>query len=175
MRRFIPISLVALILLNVFGFYISFLLKKDCIRTEMAELIKGESDENLQAITFSKTDFDKIDWTIKGKEFRKNGKLNDVAKIEVLANTIKVYVLEDSQENDLVADFTSTVQQQSEKDQGNSPLKVLLQQFLNEFTPHQNVLSLYPPQQSLSTISQSTESCLLSFITELQSPPPQSV
>lgn len=170
MRSFLSISLVTLLLLNLFGFYFIFMIRQDDIRKEMSELVKQERSQNVQFISFSKYDFDKIVWEQQGKEIRFKGRLYDVTGIEISPNEIKLYVEEDARETDLISDFVSVISSQTEKDQTNSPAKLLLEHFLKEFTVGQTSYIYDPVVSFILFINKDFH--FTSFISDQQFPPP---
>ena len=145
MRKFISISLLLLLLLNLLGFYTAFFVKQEVIQREMSELVKNKKQTALPVVTLSRHDFENIKWIVEGKEFRFKGKLFDISKIEFSNGIVKLFAEEDSLETNLVEDFISIISSQKEKEQSNSPLKVLLEHFVKEFTVERTALIFHSP------------------------------
>jgi hypothetical protein len=171
-RTFTSISLVALLLLNLFGFYFAFVVRQSDIRKDVVESISKGKSESLEVFSFSRQEFNAISWLVEGREFEMNGKRYDVVKTEISTNSVELYVENDVRENTLVNDFVSLINTQSEKDQTNSPLKIMLEHFLKEFTQQSKFVMTEPVMNSLR-FGQLPGQYLLSWIDELQSPPPQ--
>lgn len=131
---------------------------------------KSQTHHHHQILSLSKVEFEKIVWLDDEKEMRFNGKLYDVSRIETSNTDVKLFVEEDSMETKLVDDFVAMFTSQNDKPSNSSPIKNLLQHFMQEFTF--NTPSTISPA-SLSLISFTEEEFLFSsFITIGQSPPP---
>ena len=173
MRTLTSISLLLILLLNLFGFYVAFIVKQDVIQREMSELVKDKKQTAHQVVTLCKHDFENIKWITEGKEFRLKGKLYDVSKIEFLNGVVKLFVEEDSLETNLVEDFISIINSQTEKEQNNSPLKLLLEHFLKEFTVEKTSFIFHSTVSFISVVEK--DFLFTSFISNQQSPPPDLV
>jgi hypothetical protein len=170
MRKFLSISLLLILLLNLFGFYVAFKLQQDKISEEMSGLIKDNKGHQ-KVLSLTLKDYAELNWTQRGREFRMNDRLYDVAKIETSGKYVRVYVEDDEQETQLVSNFISTVQQQSEKNT-SSPLKTLLEHFLKDFTASDTNVIVHPARKT--AIVTGLEECKLPVYTsDLLSPPPQ--
>ena len=173
MRKFLSISLFALLLLNLFGFYIAFVIKQGDVQKEMEALTNAPVHTAPAFISFSKNDFANIIWLRDKKEFRFNGKLYDVSRIEILKDEVKLFVIDDLAETKLIDEFVSLFHQQNEKNKTNSPLQFLLEHFLQEFTTGQ-ITVLYHPAVSFTSFFEK-DFHFSSFILNQQSPPPDLV
>lgn len=126
--------------------------------------------KHYQILLLSKTEFEKIVWLDDEKEMRFNGKLYDVSKIETLNTTIKLFVEEDSMETKLVDDFVAMFTTQADKTTNSSPIKILMQHFMQEFT-FNTPTTISPASLSMISFTQE-EFDFSSFISIGQSPPP---
>ena len=172
MRKPISLLLVSILFINLFGFYLAFVVKRADIRQEMLGQIKDTPRADCKLISFSKAGFQQIVWKETGKEFLFNGKMYDVAFIETLGNNVKIYVLDDDEETSLISGFVTVASQHSDNDGTNSPIKNLLQHFLQEFTTVSGGFYLFNSPLRQIMFSQN-DSCLASYTAELQSPPPK--
>ena len=136
----------------------------------MAEAIKQPQQNSSYCITLSQHDFENIVWAREGKEFRLNKKLYDVASIEFANGAVKIFVEEDAAESELVEKFIALFSTSKQNDQTNSPLQILLDHFLKEFTTT-SVAVLYHPTFTSNFLFQK-EIHFSSFISNRQSPPP---
>lgn len=172
MRIVTSISLLFLLLLNLFGFYGAFFVNQSAIKKGMAEWIDKKEAKH-PVLVLSKQEFEHINWLTEGEEFRLNGKLYDVSKIQFVKDQVKLFVEEDLLETNLIADFISIFNRQTEKEQTNSPIKFLLEHFLQEFTVQKVAFSFQLPCSSITLYEK--EFLFSSFIAYQQSPPPDLV
>ena len=84
MRKPVSLLLVLILFINLFGFYFAFVVKQADIRQEMLGQIKEMPKVDCKYLSFSKADFQQIVWKQTGKELLFNGKMYDVAYIEIL-------------------------------------------------------------------------------------------
>jgi len=158
---------MSVLLLNLFGFYFAFTIHQSEIKKEM---VYKSPAKHYQILLLSKTEFEKIVWLDDEKEMRFNGKLYDVSKIETSNTTIKLFVEEDSIETKLVDDFVAMFTTQADKTTNSSPIKILMQHFMQEFTCN-TTTTIFHPSFSFVTLMEKN-SLFNSFITIGQSPPP---
>lgn len=165
MRVVSSVFLLSILLLNLFGFYFAFSVQQNEIQKEMFA-----HTGNAHVLSLSKIDFDKIVWSSKNKEMRFNGQLYDVSKIEISNTGVNLYVEEDTVETKLVDDFIAVFASQTDKATGSSPIKILLQHVMQEFTFNAAATLFHP---SLSFVSMTEKaSSFSSFVSIGQSPPP---
>jgi hypothetical protein len=169
MRTITSISLLFLLLLNLFGFYTAFLINQTTIKKGMAEWIDKKEAKH-PFLILSKQEFENINWITDGEEFRLHGNLYDVSSIEFVKDQVKLFVEEDLMETNLVAEFISIFNTQTENNQSNFPVKLLLEHFLQEFTMQEVAFNFQLP--STSTTVYEKEFSFSSFIAHQQSPPP---
>ncbi len=167
MRTASSIFLLSVLLLNLFGFYFAFTSQQSEIQKDM--VCKSKTKHH-QVLSLSKTEFEKIVWLDDEKEMRFNGKLYDVSKIETANNTVKLFVEEDSMETQLVDDFVALFTSQNNQPINSSPVKNLLQHFMQEFTCHASTTIFHPYFSFVALMER--DSLFNSFVTIGQSPPP---
>ncbi|MDB5281264.1 MAG: hypothetical protein JWO06_339 [Bacteroidota bacterium] len=137
----------------------------------MSAIIKTESADNLKILSFTADQFKQLRWTEENKEVNVNGVMYDVARVEMVGNSVNLYVEGDATETDLIAGFINNVQQ-PERDQANSPAKLLLEHFLKEFTTV-GYLSFYSPSTEMTRVIPGVPVFTSALIDRLQSPPPR--
>lgn len=128
-------SLFVLLLVNLLGFYIAFILKQEDIKKDVSVLIEKTESKSNASLQFTNSQFAQLSWTTEGKEFQYQGKMYDVVRIERAANTVKIFYEEDTAETQLISDFVKLFTQASDKAGSNGPVKNILLHFLQEFTP----------------------------------------
>lgn len=154
-------------MLNLFGFYFAFTIQQSEIQNEMVCKLKANHH---QVLLLSKTEFEKIVWLDDENEMRFNGKLYDVSRIETSNNTVKLFVEEDSMETKLVDDFVALFTSQNDNPTNSSPIKILLQHFMQEFTCNSSTTIFHPSFSFVALMEKN--SLFISFVTIGQSPPP---
>lgn len=171
MQRLFAISIIAVLFLNIFGFYIAFILNQNEIKAEMMEKAAKENPARLHVFSLSKEEFDHLKWTNKGREFSYNGRLVDVSRIEFSGSFVTLYVVDDIVENRMIEDFVSLVQQKQQNEHTNSPIKSLLSSLFSEFAITAVSYHHYPFK--FTSIQNPLKDTLYhSFISEKHSPPP---
>ncbi len=123
-----------------------------------------------QILLLSKAEFEKIVWLKQHKEFRLDGRLYDVESIEMKNNEVAIHVEEDTQELKLILEFITQFTSETENKNNSSPIKILLQHFMQEFTF--NATFEIPLTILSSVIFFEKEFSYVSFILNGQSPPP---
>lgn len=171
MRVFIAISFIAVLMLNLFGFYIAFIMNRHEIRKEMQQSLTDSDKENLSVISMSREEFENIVWEKKNKEFRMNDRMFDVEKMEMADDYVTLYVEEDTKETQLVDDFAATVSQQTDQEYPGSPLKAMYNYLMKEFIRHQDTVT-YHPSVAFHSLLPSETYTYASFVGNRPSPPP---
>jgi len=133
MRLLAGIFLIGLVLVNLSGFYIAFVLKQADIRQEMAANITRTSNEHRQTLKFDNSEFSKLLFNDDGKEFTLDGKLYDVVSIEHAGNHVNVVVEYDSKETNLVEIFDSVFNGQQNNDQNSAPVKSIISHIQQDY------------------------------------------
>lgn len=170
MRVLTSFFLLCLLLLNLFGFFFIFSFQQNEIQEKVQASFHQSANHHLEILSFSKNDFEKIIWLKEGKEFRLNGKLYDVSRIETSNSTVKLFVEEDSMETKLVDNFVALFTSQNDKPINSSPIKIPLQHFMQEFTCNTLTIILHPSFYFVSLMEKKSS---FSSITPIgQSPPP---
>ena len=128
MRRLL-ISIIAISLFyQVFGYLLVFNANVLIRKKEMKTAIKAGLTENeKQHFTFSKAEFENLDWKNK-KEFMLNNSMYDIINITYLnSDSIKVSCINDKKEAELFAHLSDHINQNSDLTSTGKPIsKVLL-------------------------------------------------
>lgn len=172
MRVVASIFLVALLFLNLFGFYAAFVVEQGAIRESVSENIERDGNSSGQLMVLSRSEFEDLDWARTGKEFLLNGRLFDVVSIEPTTNGIKIYVESDLRETSLLTEYISLYKEQSGKEPFNAAAKNILQHFFQDFAPEINCLNSFHCWIAFH-FNRSNLSFISSFSEGILSPPPQ--
>lgn len=168
-KKTIVILFLNILLLQVAGSYVYFIVRLSGIRNEMREQLKHKPDEELTLLTLTSQEFRKA--KVDDHEVKVNGKMYDIARIFVKNDKVLVYALHDEAEDNLLALLNEMVKRSS-NDKKPVPSQ-LIQLLTLIFVPVES-LSL----QNSSTIfiySTAYSETLLSFFSIIDSPPPRNV
>ena len=163
----------AYILILIFSFVslgtsLFFFVSLSGVRTEMKTQLS--EDRNLQCITFSQEDFSGLKWEKKNKEFRWEGKMYDVSKVEYNGDKILVYCIFDTGETDLRKTLAGLF---NDKPGNHSPLRLWVKMLSqNYFTTPE--FSLPVLHQDFTVVQSAYVFRIHSFENELADPPPRS-
>ncbi|MFM7855117.1 MAG: hypothetical protein ACKO96_25115 [Flammeovirgaceae bacterium] len=144
MKKLFSIGLVSLFLLHFAGVYTYFGVRLMAIRQEMRLLLKATPDEKLELIQLTKSDYQKS--LQEEDELELNGKMYDIARVEVKEGIYFVYALHDGAEDNLLG-FLNEVLKRSSSDK--KPVPSVVAQFLAlVFVLPQSFEFLHPPTPS---------------------------
>lgn len=174
MRTIRLVLLTALILVNLFGFYVVFIFKEADIKQAMAFNISNNLlTENTETLNFDNVAFSKLVFTDNGKEFSYNGRLFDVIEIKNSGSRVAVVVEYDAKETDLVETFASLFGQQQNQNQGSSPVKNFITHFQQDFVIAETK-AVFANNNSFSACYGTNQIYpLSSFVADKLAPPPQ--
>lgn len=173
MRSLLPLMLISLVIVNLFGFYSFFIIRQVSIRNEISENIAQEPVMRLQHFTFTQSQFDHLNWTVAGKEFNLDGHLYDIAGIQRTNGAVEVTVEYDASETELVDNFLSLFSSGHDKDMNSSPLKTIISHFQQDYITALQQFQLFalPLNHAMWISNQKLPSSL--FAADKTSPPPQ--
>jgi hypothetical protein len=90
-------------LFNYFGICTIFEVQQFFIRREVKEQIEaGVPDGKLHKLTFTVDQIANLEWEEEGREFRLNGKMYDIVRKEVVADTVYYYCINNTEEENLL-------------------------------------------------------------------------
>lgn len=115
-RRF-SIFLLLILLVNLAGFYGYFIFRLNQIHEESRATLKFLPESELEYFRLTPKDYTRA--KVNNREILINGKMYDVARINVSKEKVEVYALHDEAEDDLLA-FIREVMNNAEKD-GQAP------------------------------------------------------
>ena len=143
MRKTISIFLILVLLTNLGGCYILFLIQQFNLKEQVEkELKKGISIDKLAEIVIPLNEFRKICWIEQNKEFKLNGKMYDVVKIKEENRKIHLFCFDDKKERQLVEKYIKT--HNSKKDFDRKLKRPLINVFfLHQYTPLNSLIATY--------------------------------
>jgi len=168
MKKIIALSFILILLVNVFGYFISFSIQRYKIKQEVKQLVKQEKRRNTQHFIFTAQQYERLRQYENGNEFSLNGCMYDVVKKEFVNGNIILTAYYDHQETDLLTKFISFFNEESE--QHNSK-HTLLGFCLLEFILHNTEWQFSPEATTLLLPSYNTTILSVPH-TDLVSPPP---
>lgn len=110
------------------GYVIVFKITQIQIKKEVKREIKSKiKSSDLHLISFSKKDFEQINWIEEEKEFVLNNKMYDIVKKEMSDNMVLLYCIDDKQETQLFSNLDAHINKHltNDKSSKKSTLKVI--------------------------------------------------
>jgi len=166
-KKIIGIAFLSMLLLQVGGSYVYFMVRLSGIRSEMREQLKDKPDEQLTLITLTTSEYRKAQ--VNDHEVMVNEKMYDIARIVVQDDQVLVYALHDEAEDNLLALLHEMVKRSS-KDKKPVPSQ-LIQLLTLQFVIIEHAI---PPLNS--TLVEHTTAYTISipaFTSFIESPPPR--
>ncbi|MFM8850478.1 MAG: hypothetical protein ACKOE5_08790 [Cytophagales bacterium] len=167
MKKLFSVGLVSLFLLHFAGVYTYFGVRLMAIRQEMRLLLKATPDEKLELIQLTKSEYQKS--LHEEDELELNGKMYDIARVEVKEGIYFVYALHDVAEDNLLG-FLNEVLKRSSSDK--KPVPSQLVSFMTwVYLPVQNEFKFSSESVSIGTTLYLDLYAAISSVVE--SPPPR--
>lgn len=166
-KKLIGIVFLSVLLLQMAGSYVYFIIRLTTIRQEMRGELKNTPDDQLTLLTFSTKEYKKLN--ADEDEVEVNGKMYDIARSVRLDDKVLVYALHDEAEDNLLA-LLQEIVKRSSKDKRPVPSQ-LIQLLTLQFVVIENNISSPTGIAGVHTTPYNT-SCS-SFISSIESPPPR--
>ncbi len=167
MKKLVGIVFLSVILLQVAGSYVYFIVRLTGIRSEMREQLRYKPDEELTLFMLSREEFRKA--KVDDHEVKVDGKMYDIARIVVQEDHVLVYALHDEAEDNLLTLLNEMVKRSS-KDKKPVPSQ-LIQLLTLIFI---SVEDLFLQNNSLPFTHYTAYSeAVISFASAIESPPPR--
>jgi hypothetical protein len=106
-RRWLSISFLLLLAVNFAGGNLFFIIRAAQIKNEMRTLLKTLPDDQLEIITLSMDEFKRV--CVNEHEIKVNGKMYDIARIQVEGEILHVYCVHDEAEDNLLSFLDSVL------------------------------------------------------------------
>lgn len=173
MKKFVSISLVFFILLNIIGSFTLFYYTKNQVNREMKKLIKSKIPiEKLEVIKLTRNDLNGIYYQrIHDGEFRWHGNMYDIVMEMKSGDFVVFYCINDKKEEAIFATFHKLVDDKSQRNGLTKSLNKLLNNILFVGFLHDRNVFLIKNIASLNKIFLNENYC--SIIPEVYTPPPQ--
>jgi len=127
-KKLTVISFLLLIFINQVGYYFIYSYQQHLIKEEIKEeLLAGMPEPSLELI-IEEDNINKLEWEEKGKEFYLNGEMYDVAKIKHRNGKTYLYCLNDKKEKELLAAYSKSIRDKSNKQTIKNQLSVYIVQ-----------------------------------------------
>ncbi len=167
MKKLFSIGLVSVFLLHFAGVYTYFGVRLMAIRQEMRLLLKATPDEKLELIQLTKSEYQKS--LHEEDELELNGKMYDIARVEVKEGIYFVYALHDGAEDNLLG-FLNEILKRSSSDK--KPVPSQLVSFMTwVYLPVQNEFRF--SSESVSIGNTRYLDLYAAFSSVVESPPPR--
>ena len=169
LKKSLSIALLSFFLLHLAGFYVYFGIRQAQIHREMRSKLKYLPADQLEAIHLSTKAYQRA-LRDDGDEIELNGKMFDIARVEIIQNQVIIYCLHDSAEDNLLS-FLDHVLNNAAQDQQQVPSPLFQFSALTFILP--SIFS-FNNQVSLSFHSFTNYSVSdFSFAPSLDTPPPR--
>lgn len=166
-KKIISTLFLSVLLLQVTGSYVYFIVRLSGIRSEMREQLRHKPDEELTLLTLTEEAFRKA--KVDDHEVKVDGKMYDIARIAFKDNQVLVYALHDEAEDNLLALLVEMVNRTSH-DKKPVPSQ-LLQLLTLQFVLSENKI---PAIDGTMVFHKTPYNCILhSFISGIEIPPPR--
>lgn len=137
MRLYSAVFLLGIILLNLFGFYLSFFVSRGCVQMQVAKRMTTVRRSALEQFEFSFADYKQLARPDGDEdELMINGAMYDVKSTEVKSGKVVVYAKRDTAETNLIAKFLTVFDNGPSSDNETTALliKVMQQDFVWEYS-----------------------------------------
>lgn len=167
MKKGFGFVLLTLLLLQVGGGYVYFIVRLSSIRVEMREQLKTLPEQELTLLTLTESDYKKV--KVDDHEVKVEGKMYDIARIERRNGRVLVFAKHDEAEDNLLS-FVQEILHRSASDKKPVPHSVI-QLLTLDFVLIENEL---PKNCSVSiTHASGYSKALYNYFPRIDSPPPQ--
>jgi hypothetical protein len=166
MRKFISLLIIVVLLLDIGGYYLWFLIWKNSAQQEISqEIKKGLKGVELSLIEVSNNEQSNISWIKPNKEFRYKGDMYDIVNVKIQNKYTLYYCIKDIKEKQLIANFSKN---HNSKKEAVKKMRM----FKFQYVPRSFSLKicLFSSDFNSGTI----ESLYKFEITDINSPPPKS-
>jgi hypothetical protein len=168
MKKLFALAFVSLFLLHFAGVYTYFGVRLMAIRQEMKQLLKTTPDDQLELMQLTKSEYQKS--LHEEDELELNGKMYDIARVELKEGIYFVYALHDAAEDNLLG-FLDEVVKRSSSDKKPVPSQLLQFFSLDFISPQTNFCFARELTQKISVVYSKLYS---SYQLPINSPPPKS-
>lgn len=132
MRQIIGLFLLSVFIFNLTGVMLVFKIQQMSIKQEIQNQLKREiSEDKLHVLTLSAAEVSVLNWE-EENEFTYKGKMYDVVKKELLADSsIRYYCIDDQQETELFSELNDLIKKNTDSDNPISQAAKKLLKFLS--------------------------------------------
>jgi hypothetical protein len=178
MKQILSISLLACLLFNAFGYYILYGYEQQNARIDY---LQDLPESAFQKMSFKLVDYTTVhntDYEYVDNELILEGKTYHIIKKRILNDTLHLYYLPNTRQDQLRQNFSDVVEAQTVTKQSNNttPLKQLLKNFLKDYISNDIFILVerYPNEMPEATVmGKATKNAPLSPYLPLHSPPPE--
>jgi hypothetical protein len=168
MKKLVAIGILSMLLLHVAGWYAYFGARLFTIHHEMRQLLKSTPTEKLELIKLTKAEYERTSREDED-EMELNGKMYDIARVELKEGVYFVYALHDGAEDSLLG-FLDEVVKRSTTDKKPVPSQLL--SFITWiYLPVQNDFKF--SCEMISIHASSYQNYYSSIVSVIDAPPPK--
>jgi hypothetical protein len=142
MKKWFSILFICTLVFNTFGYFVWYSVSKYNIREEAEKKIReGINEAELSLIVIKTSDLSTIDWTKENKEFRYNGEMYDIVRMEIKGGSVHYYCFKDREEKQLIAQFIKS--ETTKKETDKKLVKFFNFQFYQDIEASKNALVIW--------------------------------
>lgn len=168
MRRLFSILILALLSVNLVGGYFYFFVRTVQIKKDMRAMLQALPDNQLDFLTLTVEEFNTA--RVDAHEIKVNGKMYDIARVQLEGDVVQVFCLHDKAEDNLLG-FLGTVLNRIQNDTTRPPASII-QFTLLQYIPVQFEFTIFLPDVILVATTP-YHSGYFSLERFVESPPPQ--
>jgi hypothetical protein len=168
MRVFTALVFSFLLLISLFGFYVSFVIQRCNIRAEVAHQVKRDKSKAIVRLVFTCSEYRHLPKYDGGKEFSWQGNMYDVIERKTDGDRIVLTVYLDHKETSLVDKFLSVFEEETDGEEDDNTSGSAIN--LPEFIALENQLIFRFSESSFRLPKQASRT--LSSFADILSPPP---
>lgn len=171
MRKIIALTLTAILVVNIFGYLISFNIQRYTIKEDVKRALEQPTHLNTQRFVFTIQEYRKLHLFDNGEELKIAGNMYDVVKKELKEGKVILTLYSDSKETGLLNELVSFFTEESQPVKHKYPIPAFsLLEFVFKISEWKSFL---PVSSSvfLSILNQSP----LSLALEIACPPPDTL
>ena len=168
MRKILAASLIVILFVNLFGYFISFTAERMKIHEEVKQMMLQAKLKDAAQFVFTNAEYEKLSKYENGKEFSLKGELYDVVSKKMCNGKIILTAVYDHSESDLFHEFVSFFKNETSSEKNKQ--QQISSFTLFEFIAATSIWKCFATVTSMSLPSYS--SALLAFVSSIQLPPP---
>lgn len=146
MRKVTGIALIGIFILYICGIQLIYSLKLSVAKNQASYVIGSHKVQlnNTRNFSFTHSQYGKLNWSERNKEFIYNGRHYDIISMEFNSDEIKVICFDDSNETTVMAEFAGFMKKMFSQGQStNDNNSDIANKICKEYLPNENLTPTY--------------------------------